>query len=185
MVAPGSRFEGYTPILQGDNAPGHAEQGFARWLKETFDAKGWHIENQAPQSPYTNVCDLAIFPAMAKRHTHLLLETHGMKVPRPDDVWNAALQIWTELDSCLIARSFIQARRVHNIIAKDGGRQAWLSSGGPHCNCRKDYRNGEDGTSVWPKSAQLSKVDEYLPFRSKKGTQMCQYRKTLRAVTSK
>jgi hypothetical protein len=173
MIAPGEKFEGYTPILQGDNAPGHAEGGFTAWLKETFEAKGWHIENQAPQSPYTNVCDLAIFPCMAKRHTHRLIETHGYSIPDRDQVWTAAKEIWDELDSCTIARSFLQARRVHNIIVKDCGKQAWLSNGGPHCNCRRDFKDGDDRISVWPRTGARNNVDEYRPFREKISTRRC------------
>jgi hypothetical protein len=169
LVAPGSKFEGYTPILQGDNAPGHAEGTFSAWLEAEFERRNWHIENQAPQSPYTNVCDLAIFPAMAKRHTHLLLERHGNVVPKPDDMWHAALEIWNGLDSCTIARSFIQGKRVHDMIVEDGGKQAWLSSGGPHCNCRKDFKNGVDRVSVWPSvPGQKPNVKDWLPFRQKK-----------------
>ena len=37
-----------------------------------FDRRGWKLELQAPQGPYTNVLDLQVFPAMSKKHSELL-----------------------------------------------------------------------------------------------------------------
>ena len=174
IVGSGARHEGYKIILQGDNAPGHAESGFTAWLESAFTDRGWYIENQAPQSPYTNVNDLAVFPAMAKRHTHRLAEKYGHEVPSPDHIWEAALEIWKEMDSICVARSFIQARRIHDIIVRDGGKQRWLSNGGPHCNCRRDFKDGHDGVSVWPrKPGEVGEIDEYLPFREKTQKRLC------------
>jgi len=173
ITGEGGQFEGYTVTLQGDNAPGHVQGGFAAWLREEFDRRGWFVQNQAPQSPYVNVCGLSIFPGMSKRHTHRLLKDHGYKVPSPDEIWEAALEIWKELSSCTIARAFMQARRVHDIIIKDGGKESWLSKGGPHCNTRKDFKNGADGVSVWPVGGREHHVDDWLPFREKKGKRMC------------
>ena len=168
MTAAGAEYHGYTVVLQGDNASPHAESAFKKYLEKAFADRGWLIENQAPQSPYVNVCDLAIFPAMSKKHTHLLAEKFGFVVPKVEAIFEAAETIWSELDSCSIARAFIQARRVHNIIVRDGGKQAWLTNGGPHCNCRRDYVNHDDGVTVVRRAGvPLTPVAEYLPFRER------------------
>jgi hypothetical protein len=166
--SPAGEYHGYTVVLQGDNASPHAETGFKEFIGVEFEKRGWLVENQAPQSPYVNVCDLAIFPCMSKRCTHLLSKTYGFAIPKVEAIFAAAETVWNDLDSCNIARAFIQARRVHNIIIEDGGSQAWLTNGGPHCHCRRDFVNGEDCVSVVPRPGRPpAVVQEYLPFRER------------------
>jgi hypothetical protein len=55
-----------------DNAGPHIDKVYKSWLQKHFDSRGWKLEHQAPQGPYTNVLDLQMFPAMSKRHSELL-----------------------------------------------------------------------------------------------------------------
>jgi hypothetical protein len=47
------------------------------------------------------VCDLAVFPAMSKRHSELT-RRHTQSVASKDVIWNAAEQVWRELALILI-----------------------------------------------------------------------------------
>ncbi len=49
LVQIGGRYEGYTVVFQEDNAGPHEETQYTTWLREQFDARGWHIKLQAPQ----------------------------------------------------------------------------------------------------------------------------------------
>ena len=63
----------------------HKEGGYHQWLSSEFTKRGWMLELQAPQGPYTNVLDLQVFPAMSKKHSELLQifnNTYGSR-PRP------------------------------------------------------------------------------------------------------
>ncbi len=74
LVAPGGRCEGAAVVHQEDNAGPHnagphKEDNYHKWLQNEFGKRGWKLELQAPQGPYTNVLDLQVFPAMSKRHS--------------------------------------------------------------------------------------------------------------------
>jgi hypothetical protein len=56
----GGPAEGATVVHQEDNAPPHQEGGFHQWLTAEFTRRGWRLEPQAPQGPYTNVLDLQV-----------------------------------------------------------------------------------------------------------------------------
>ncbi len=60
LTAVGGPAEGATVVHQEDNAPPHQEGDFHAWLQKEFDARGWRLELQAPQGPYTNVLDLQV-----------------------------------------------------------------------------------------------------------------------------
>jgi len=48
LVGPGGRFEGYTVIIQGDNAGPHSEADFLAFVQVHCALKGYHWEPQAP-----------------------------------------------------------------------------------------------------------------------------------------
>jgi hypothetical protein len=58
LTAEGGPAEGATVVHQEDNAPPHQEGDFHAWLMGEFATRGWRLELQAPQGPYTNVLDL-------------------------------------------------------------------------------------------------------------------------------
>jgi hypothetical protein len=60
LTAVGGPAEGATVVHQEDNAPPHQEGDFHQWLTAEFSRRGWRLELQAPQGPYTNVLDLQV-----------------------------------------------------------------------------------------------------------------------------
>ena len=64
LVGPGGRFEGHTVIFQADSAGPHIEKAFVDEFDNMCEEEGWYKENQAPQMPHMNTCDLTVFPAM-------------------------------------------------------------------------------------------------------------------------
>ncbi len=61
LTAVGGPAEGATVVHQEDNAaPPHQEGDFHAWLTAEFTRRGWRLELQAPQGPYTNVLDLQV-----------------------------------------------------------------------------------------------------------------------------
>jgi hypothetical protein len=57
LTAVGGPAEGAVIV---HNAPPHQEGDFHAWLVEEFQKRGWRLELQAPQGPYTNVLDLQV-----------------------------------------------------------------------------------------------------------------------------
>ncbi len=55
-----------------DNAGPHIDKTYTDWLQGEFDQRGWKLEHQAPQGPYTYVLDLQMFLAMSKEHSEML-----------------------------------------------------------------------------------------------------------------
>ena len=60
LTAVGGPAEGAIVVHQEDNAPPHQEGDFHQWLIAEFTKRGWRLELQAPQGPYTNVLDLQV-----------------------------------------------------------------------------------------------------------------------------
>jgi hypothetical protein len=103
-----------------------------QWLSSKFEKRGWHLELQAPQGPYTNVLDLQVFPAMSKRHSELL-QIFSNTQADTDRIWKIALEIWKGISSAMIARAFILAYRIMGKIIETKGDIDWLNNGTPHC----------------------------------------------------
>jgi hypothetical protein len=144
LVGPGGRYEGYIPVFQGDNAGPHQDATFKRCVEDQCSEKGWKWEPQAPQMPHMNNLDLAVFPAMSKRHSDLLAE-HGNTVAACDTIWEAAEKVWKGLDSPSIARGFVLAYRLAKRVVEYKGSNEFLCDKQFHCGVRKDYRNTADG----------------------------------------
>ncbi len=116
----------------------HKEGGFHSWLTEQFQTRGWMLELQAPQGPYTNVLDLQVFPAMSKRHSKLLQVFSNTEADK-ERIWKIALEIWKTMTSSMVARAFLLAFRIMGRIIENNGDTDWLKNGAPHCNVRRDY----------------------------------------------
>ncbi len=54
LVKPGDPCEGAVVVHQEDNAGPHIDKTYKAWLQEQFDKRGWKLEHQAPQGPYTS-----------------------------------------------------------------------------------------------------------------------------------
>ena len=71
---------------------------YVNFVESYCHSRGWLWEFQSPQAPYPNVCDLAVFPAMSRRHSHLLAERTD-SVASKDEIWAAAEKVWAELEN--------------------------------------------------------------------------------------
>jgi hypothetical protein len=144
LVKPGAKYHGYTVVFQEDNAGPHQEGNYSAWLRDEFAKHGWHVRLQAPQGPYTNVLDLALFPSMSKRHSEKL-QMHSNTVATAGEIWEATEGVWTSTTSGQVAQSFVQAYRVMGKIINEGGNNHWLQNGGPHCGVRNDFYETQEG----------------------------------------
>ena len=96
LVGPGGRFQGYTIIIQGDQAGPHEEEDFVKYCRAYCAKKGGCFGLQAPQAPRLNNLDLAVFPAMSRRHS-IMSRKKGLRVLKKQEIWDAAMQVWDEL----------------------------------------------------------------------------------------
>jgi hypothetical protein len=117
-VTVGGKYEGYTPIFQGDNAGLHQEVKYVKFVTDYCSQRGWYWEPQAPQMPHINVLDLSVFPAMSRRHTALARARGGLCVLKEDEIWAAAEQVWHDCPSSKIALGYIQAFRLAKKVVK-------------------------------------------------------------------
>ncbi len=122
----------------------HKEGEFHTWLTSEFARRGWHLELQAPQGPYTNVLDLQVFPAMSKKHSELL-QIYSNTQADNERIWKIALEIWNGMTSAMIARAFILAYRIMKQIIETKGETDWLKNGTPHCHVRRDFFDTDRG----------------------------------------
>ena len=122
----------------------HKEGNYHEWLTNEFSSRGWKLELQAPQGPYTNVLDLQVFPAMSKKHSELLQIFNNTEADT-DRIWKIALEIWKGISSSMIARSFLLAYRIMRKIIETKGDTDWLKNGAPHCHVRRDFFDTDRG----------------------------------------
>jgi hypothetical protein len=183
LVKPGGKFEGYTVIIQGDQAGPHEEDDFVRYMRLECSNRGWCFEPQSPQSPHLNNLDLAVFPAMSRRHS-TESRKRNQRVLKKEEIWDCAFQVWKELPSCKIARGFLQVRRLaEKVLASKGENRFLLEKGkkGLHCGGSADFHDTADGirrndsktfTAV---QADPSKHAERLHVHTEKASWQTQY----------
>lgn len=147
LTQPGATYEGYRVVFQGDNAGPHNDSKFKTFVQEYCKSKGWYWEPQGPQMPHVNVCDLAVFPKMSRNHSELLRKRGGVRVMKEDEIWDAAEEVWNNMPSCDIARSFVLSHRIAKKIIDAKGGNEFLSGvkGGLHSDVRKDFINTDRG----------------------------------------
>ena len=146
LVGPGGRHEGHRVVIQGDNAGPHQDSTFLNYVTSHCTQKGWLWCPQAPQMPHMNVLDLAVFPAMSKRHTTMCRSQHGLRVLKPDEIWAAAEEVWSNLPCHKIAQAFVQANRIAKKVIKNGGDNKFMGNGGSISGeVRKDFKTTEFG----------------------------------------
>jgi hypothetical protein len=163
LTKPGGRFFGYTPVIQGDNAGPHTDAKFINYVKSHCQGKGWLWEPQGPQMPHINVLDLAVFPAMSRRHCHLARSLHGTRVLKEDEIWDAAMTVWDSLPCSKIANLFVLAKRIAERIISTKGGNDFLSGvdGTIHSGIRADFAETEDGN--------VRRDGDYIAFESGEG----------------
>jgi hypothetical protein len=145
-VGPGGRYEGYIPIIQGDNAGPHEDGTYKKFVQDYCASKGWHWEPQAAQMPHMSVLDLSVFPNMSRRHVQLARKRGGLKVLSENEIWAAAKRVWEDLESAKIASGFIQAHRLaKEVIKHDGGNEFLGVGGGISVGIRDDFHQTAKG----------------------------------------
>ena len=149
LVAWDGPCAGATVVHQEDNAGPHKEGNYAAWLQEQFDKRGWKLELQAPQGPYTNVLDLQLFPCMSKRHSELL-QLYCNSEASYDKIWNVAKAVWDSMSSAMICRAFVLAYRILGKIIETDGHNDFLEDGAPHCHVRRDFYDTQRGIKRKP-----------------------------------
>ena len=141
LVGNNGKYEGYIPIIQGDNAGPHQDRAFVAFCKQYCEAKQWTWQPQAPQMPHMNNLDLAVFPSMSRRHAELLRSRNGNRMADPEKVWAAAKEVWDDLPSATIARGFNLAFRIAKKVVSNKGSNGFLQGkdGSLHSDVRRDF----------------------------------------------
>ena len=141
---PDAPFQGYIPVIQGDNAGPHIEGTFMKCMEEYCNERGWLWEPQAPQMPHLNVNDLAIFPAMSKWHSYKVRQ-RTKDVASKDLTWECANQVWQEFPESKIAKAFVLAWRLTTTIIKKGGDNTFLGTKEMHRGISSDFHETMNG----------------------------------------
>jgi hypothetical protein len=103
LVGPGGPCEGAVVVHQEDNAGPHIDKTYKAWLQEQFDVRGWKLEHQPPQDPYTSALDLQMFPAMSKQHSEVLqMYKYSNNEANADKIWRVASQVRKSCSSSII-----------------------------------------------------------------------------------
>jgi hypothetical protein len=144
LTAPGGKYDGYLPVYQGDNAGPHIDNTFHKFVTNHCREKGWRWEPQAPQMPHMNNLDLAVFPAMSKRHSVLLRNYSNTMAPR-EDIWKTAQAVWSDLESYAIARGYLLAYRIASKVIAYKGDNTFLQQQDFHSGIRSDFSNTDWG----------------------------------------
>ena len=144
IVGPGGPYEGYCPVIQGDNAGPHQDRNFVEGMREYCGRNGWHWEPQAPQMPYSNNLALSVFPCMSKRHTRLLSEYSNV-VASTDVIYDAAEEVWRTLPSSTIAAGFPLAYRIAGRVVEEEGCNDFLRGSKFHYGVRQDFVDTDKG----------------------------------------
>ena len=144
LVGAGGEYEGYLPVIQGDNAGPHTDATFSKFVTDFCNEQGWKWEPQAPQMPHMNNLDLAVFPMMSKRHSQLLTRYSNSMVPR-EEIWEGALSVWRDMDSASVARGFILAYRIAEKVIDNKGENTFLQSQDFHSGVRSDFCSTDTG----------------------------------------
>mmetsp|Transcript_17612 Transcript_17612/g.30767 ORF Transcript_17612/g.30767 Transcript_17612/m.30767 type:complete len:144 (+) Transcript_17612:226-657(+) len=126
------------PVIQGDNAGPHTDRAFNEYATTYCVEKEWKWEPQAPQMPHANNLDLAVFPAMSKKHSAVLAK-HGNNMAPNDEIWDTAEYAWNHLESTSVARGFLHAYRILKKVVVHKGDNTFLQSSDFHTGVSKDY----------------------------------------------
>jgi hypothetical protein len=94
--------------------------------------------------PHMNNLDLAVFPAMSKRHSALLHNYSNKMAPR-EEIWKTAQTVWRELESASIARGYLLAYRIANKVIEYKGENTFLQKQDFHSAIRSDFYDTEEG----------------------------------------
>jgi len=75
---------------------------------------------------------------MSHRHS-AQLQLYNNTEASIEKIWKTVENVWNQTSSSEVARAFVLAYRVMDVIIKEDGNNDFLSNGTPHCNVRRDY----------------------------------------------
>ena len=150
LVGPDGPYKGHQLILQGDNAPTHADEAFIKEMKRVCEAEGWLWEPQGAHMPHANVLDLAVFPSWSKSHFAEAAELVGRSTMSKTQIMSCVEKSWKEMPSAKIARSFVQVYKTMEKVVANGGDTTFLADGSFHYNVREEYVNTDTGVKPHP-----------------------------------
>ena len=131
--------------LQQDHAGPHDEFFFQAFLnEEVAKREAWLRADQAPQGPYLNVLDLAVFPSMSKVHSTVLQQNSNKPVSK-QVIMDTATKVWKEMPSWKVAMAFVQFFRICKLVIAHKGNNKWLCKGAPHLGVRKYFKHTDRG----------------------------------------
>ncbi len=76
---------------------------------------------------------------MSHRHS-AQLQMYNNTEATTDKIWKTVENVWNETSSSEVARAFVLAYRVMDVIIKEDGNNDFLSNGTPHCNVRRTIK---------------------------------------------
>ncbi len=97
--------------------------------------------------PYTNVLDLSLFPSMSHRHS-AQLQLYNNTEASLEKIWKKVETVWNETSSSEVARAFVLAYRVMEVIIAENGNNSFLAHSTPHCNVRRDFIDTPNGITT-------------------------------------
>ena len=89
---------------------------------------------------------------MSHRHS-AQLQLYNNTEASLEKIWKTVETVWQETSSSEVARAFVLADRVMEVIKAENGNNSFLAHGTPHCNVRRDFN--DTATGISPKLANL------------------------------
>ena len=111
---------------QWDNASPHVEKMLLRLIVELFGEFGWEWTAQPANTPFPNVIDAALFPALAKGVSKIQGLFHEGRYLQCEKLWEVLEQAWAKYLEEKIARSFVHHAQVAAAIYDCDGGNAFV-----------------------------------------------------------
>jgi hypothetical protein len=121
-----------------DGARPHTNTKLKVCLADEFASRGWHLVNQPPNLPLTNVHDDYVFLSMSKSVLVAQGLTHGSHVLEKEHLWELVNKAWDNLPLDSLARAYVRHHQVVNAIHDcQGGDEFAAQQQGLHFNVCK------------------------------------------------
>ena len=134
-MGPGGDFEGYTVVIQGDQAVPHEDGDFKNIMIAYCNERNWLWCAQGPQMPTSIWRSFLLYQSGIQRW-----------VLRKDEIWASAWKVWCELPSSKIAAGYILASKLAEKVIQDGGSNKCVGSQGMlHSGVSRAFRETDRG----------------------------------------
>jgi hypothetical protein len=84
---------------------------------------------------------------MSHRHS-AQLQLYNNTEASLEKIWKTVENVWNETSSSEVARAFVLAYRVMEVIIAENGNNSFLAHGTPHCNVRRDFIDTPNGVTT-------------------------------------